>query len=149
MASCHENRIRQSLVSKLILSVGLILLISMSTWAYFNIKYLKEKVITDIKEETDRLSNTIRLGTHYAMMLNSRNDINQIINNIGKQPEIKNIRLYNKEGKVIYSNSSSKIDSKTNIKDEACYICHRSEPPQVSISLDERTRIFYPSGLFP
>ena len=98
MINTNLNRIRQSLVSKLILSAGLILLISMSTWAYFNIKYLKEKVITDIKEETDRLSNTIKLGTHYAMMLNSRDDINQIINNIGKQPEIKNIRLYNKEG---------------------------------------------------
>ena len=143
MINTNLNRIRQSLVSKLILSVGLILLISMSTWAYFNIKYLKAKVTRDIIEETDRLSNTIKLGTHYAMMLNSRDDINQIINNIGKQPEIKNIRLYNKEGRIIYSNSSSEIDSKTNIKDEACYICHRSEPSQVSISLDERTRIFY------
>jgi len=143
MINTNLNRIRQSLVSKLILSVGLILLISMSTWAYFNIKYLKAKVTRDIIEETDRLSNTIKLGTHYAMMLNSRDDINQIINNIGKQPEIKNIRLYNKEGRIIYSNSSSEIDSKTNIKDEACFICHRSDPPQVSISLDERTRIFY------
>ncbi len=143
MINTNLNRIRQSLVSKLILSVGLILLISMSTWAYFNIKYLKEKVISNVIEETDRLSNTIKLGTHYAMMLNSRDDINQIINNIGKQPEIKNIRLYNKDGQIKYSNSASEIDSKTNIKDEACYICHRSEPPQVSISIDERTRIFY------
>ncbi|MFH1977326.1 MAG: PAS domain S-box protein [Pseudomonadota bacterium] len=143
MINTNLNRIRQSLVSKLILSVGLILLISMSTWAYFNIKYLKEKVISNIKEETDRLSNTIKLGTHYAMMLNSRDDINQIINNIGKQPEIKNIRLYNKDGQIKFSKSPPEIDSKTNIRDEACYICHKSEPPQVSISLDERTRIFY------
>ena len=143
MINTNLNRIRQSLVSKLILSVGLILLISISTWAYFNIKYLKEKVIRDISEETDRLSNTIKLGTHYAMMLNSRDDINQIIKNIGKQAEIKNIRLYNKEGQIKYSNSSSEIDSKTNIKDEACYICHRSDPPQASIGLDERTRISY------
>ncbi len=48
MIKTNLNRIRQSLVSKLILSVGLILLISMSTWAYFNIKYLKEKVISNI-----------------------------------------------------------------------------------------------------
>ena len=100
MINTNLNRIRQSLVSKLILSVGLILLISISTWAYFNIKYLKEKVIRDISEETDRLSNTIKLGTHYAMMLNSRDDINQIIKNIGKQAEIKNIRIYNKEGQI-------------------------------------------------
>lgn len=146
MINTNLNRIRQSLVLKLILSVGLILLISLSTWAYFNIKYLKEKVISDIKEETDRLSNTIKLGTHYAMMLNSRDDINQIINNIGKQPEIKHIRLYNKEGQIKYSKNPSEMDLKTNIKDEACYICHRSEPPQFLISLDERTRIFSDNG---
>jgi histidine kinase len=143
MISTNLNRIRQSIGLKLILSVGLILIVSISTWAYFNIKYLERKVIKNIIEETDRLSNTIKLGTHYAMMLNSRDDINQIISNIGKQPEIKNIRLYNKEGQIKFSNSSSEIDSKTNIKDEACFICHRTDPPQSSIGLNERTRIFY------
>jgi histidine kinase len=143
MINTNLKRIRQSIVSKLILSVGLVLLISISTWSYFNIKYLKAKATRDIIEEADRLSNTIKLGTHYAMMLNSRDDINQIINNIGKQPEIKNIRLYNKEGQIKFSKSASEIDSKTNIKDEACYICHRSEPPQASIGINERTRIFY------
>ena len=50
----------------------------------------------DIVTDTDRLTNTIRLGAHYAMMLNSRDDINQIINNIGGQKEIETIRIYNK-----------------------------------------------------
>ena len=137
------NHFRHSIVLKLIVTVELTLLISISVWAYFNINYQKTRVMDHIVAGTDRLTNTIRLGTHYAMMLNSRDDINQIINNIGKQPEIKNIRIYNKEGQIKYSNSASEIESKTNIKNEACYICHRSEPPQVSISLDERTRIFY------
>ena len=73
----------------------------------------------------DRLTNTIKLGTHYAMMLNSRDDINQIINNIARQKEIESIRIYNKEGEIKYSNRSAEIDTTTNIKDEACYICHR------------------------
>jgi histidine kinase len=36
------------------------------------------------------------LGTHYAMMLNSRDDITQIIQNISRQKGIENIRIYNK-----------------------------------------------------
>ena len=82
------NRIRHSLVSKLILSVWLVLLLSISTWAYFNINFQKKKFMDDIVTGTDRLTTTIRLGAHYAMMLNSRDDINQIINNIGGQKEI-------------------------------------------------------------
>jgi len=136
------NRIRHSLVSKLILAVGLVLLLSISTWAYFNINYQKKKYMDDIVIATDRLTNTIRLGAHYAMMLNSRDDINQIINNIGGQKEIESIRIYNKDGEIKYSNRLAEVDTTTNIKDEACYICHRSDPPLTKVALAERTRIF-------
>ena len=136
------NRIRHSLVSKLILTVGLVLLLSISTWAYFNINFQKKKFMDDIVVGTDRLTNTIRLGAHYAMMLNSRDDINQIINNIGRQKEIETIRLYNKDGQIKFSNLASEVDRKTNIEAEACYICHRTDPPLEKVALAKRTRIF-------
>ena len=136
------NKIRQSLVSKLILTVGIVFLLTISAWAYFNIKYQKEKVMDNILAGTDRLSTTIMLGTHYAMMLNSRDEINQIVNNIAKQPEIENIRIYNKQGQIKYSNDPSEIDLTTNIKAEACDICHRTDPPLTELGLKERTRIF-------
>ena len=78
------QNIRRRLVTKLILTVGLTLLITISTWAYFNINYQEKKLMENIVAGTDRLTNTIKLGTHYAMMLNSRDDINQIIHNIGR-----------------------------------------------------------------
>ncbi len=131
-----------NLVSKLILSVGLTLLLSISTWAYFNIKYQTKKVMKDIIEGTDRLSNTIILGTHYAMMINSRDDINNIINNISKQKEIDTIRIYNKKGQIKFSNRPLELDLTTNIKAEACDVCHRSDPPLAKLNLIEKTRIF-------
>jgi histidine kinase len=136
-----EN-IRHSLAAKLIIIVEMTLFVSISIWAYFNITYQKEKVMETVVESTNKLSNTIKLGTHYSMMLNSRDDINQIINNIGRQEEIKNIRIYNKQGEIKFSNRTSEVDLKTNIKDEACYICHRTEPPMIELGLDERIRIY-------
>jgi PAS domain S-box-containing protein len=133
---------RVNLVSKLILSVGLILLLSLSAWAYFNIKYQTQKIMKDIMVETDRLSNTIILGTHYAMRLNSREDINHIIKNISKQKEIDTIRIYNKKGQIRFSNRASELNLMTNIKAEACDVCHRKNPPLVEIGLSKRTRIF-------
>jgi histidine kinase len=118
------------------------LLLSLATWAYINTNYQKKKFMADIVSSTDRLTNTIRLGAHYAMMLNSRDDINQIIQNISRQKEIENIRIYNKEGKIKFSNKTAEVDNTTNIEAEACYICHRSEPPLSEVSLDQRTRMF-------
>ena len=130
------------LVTKLILTVGLTLLLSISTWAYFNINYQKVKLMDEIVQGTDRLTNTIKLGAHYSMMLNSRDDINQIINNIARQKEIENIRIYNKGGEIKFSNETTEVDSTTNIKAEACDICHRTAPPLTDLRVSERIRIF-------
>ena len=136
------QNIRRSLASKLILTVGLTLLVTISTWAYFNINYQEKKLLKNIVVGTDRLTNTIKLGTHYAMMSNSRDDINQIITNIGKQEEIETIRIYNKDGEIKFSNHLSEIDQTTNIKAEACDICHNTDPPLFELGLKERIRIF-------
>ncbi len=142
MSGKQFTNLRRRLASKLIFTVGLTLLITISTWAYFNINYQKKKLMENIVAGTDRLTNTIKLGTHYAMMLNSRDDINQIINNIGRQKEIETIRIYNKNGQIKFSNRPAEVEATTNIKDEACYICHRTDPPQSELGLEERTRIF-------
>lgn len=136
------KRVRFQLGPKLILTVGATLLISISTWAYFNIQYQRDTLTQGIINDSDRLSETIMLGTNYAMMLNSRDDITQIIQNIGRQKDIQSIRIYNKEGQIKFSNHADDVDRTTNIKDEACYICHRTEPPIAQLSLAERTRIY-------
>jgi len=129
------------LAAKLILGVGLTLFLSISIWAYFNVNFQQHEMMGHAMIETDRLVNTIRLGTNYAMMINSRDDINQIIRNIGRQPGLESIRIFNKEGQIKFSNTAEEVDQVTNIKDEACYICHRSDPPQMTLELAERIRI--------
>ena len=136
------KKIRRSIISKLTILVGFVLLISISVWAYFNIDYQQNKVMEGIVEGADALSHTIKLGTHYAMMNNLREDLTQIIKNIAHEKNLENIRIYNKDGEIKFSNKDAELDLMTNIKDEACYICHRTDPPLSELRLSERTRIF-------
>ena len=136
------HHIGSSIMSKLTILVGLILLLSISIWAYFNINYQQKKIMQGIVEGADGLSHSIKLGMHYAMMNNLRKDITLIIKNIAQEKKLENIRIYNKGGEIKFSNKDAEVDTITNIKDEACYICHRSEPPLSELSLSERTRIF-------
>jgi len=142
----RSQNILHSLSFRLIFCVGLILLLVISAWAYYNIKQYKKREVENIVAGADRLGNTIRLGTHYAMKINSRDDINQIIKNIGRQKDIENIRIYNKEGQIKFSNRANEVDQVTNIKAEACDICHRTEPPLESVGLAGRTRILESPG---
>ena len=95
--------IQRSLAAKLILSVGLILLLTITTWSYFSIAYQKRSLEQQVVQHTDTLGDAIKLGAHYAMMLNAREDINQIITNMGRLPQVRNIRIYNKEGAITVS----------------------------------------------
>ena len=136
------HQINKSIIFKLTILVGLILLVCISIWAYFNINYQQKKIMQGIVEGADGLSHSVKLGMHYAMMNNLREDITLIIKNIAQEKKLNNIRIYNKGGEIKFSNKDAEVDQITNIKDEACYICHRSEPPLSALSLAERTRIF-------
>ena len=141
------RKMRETLVFKLIIAVGLMLLASIAIWAYFNIRYQGNKLTQQILNETARFGNTIKLGTHYAMMTNARDDINQIIVNIARQREIETIRIYNKAGQIKFSNQLEEVDQKTNIKAEACDVCHRWDPPLETLEPEQGTRFFSgPSG---
>ncbi len=133
--------LRQSLTLQLIAWVGSILLGTISIWAFANIKYHERNEIGHMIEETDRLGTTIRLGLHYAMMINSRDDINQIINNIGRQQEIRNIRVFNKAGEIKFSSVLEEVEKTTDIRAEACIICHRADPPLETVPMMTRTRM--------
>jgi histidine kinase len=134
--------LRHSLVSKLIISVGLTVILSISAWAYFNINNINTQIMNNVITSTDRLTNSIKLGTHYAMMLNSRDDITQIINNIATQPGIENIRIYNKEGQIKFTNKEGEVDKIVDIREKACDICHQKDPPTNQIDLQQRMRFF-------
>lgn len=137
---------RHSLILKLVFSVGVTLFICLSTWAWLNIKYQKRTITENLMAASDRLNTTIKLGLHYAMTLNSREDIKNIINNIAKQPEILHIRIYNKQGQIKFSNNPKEIDLITNIEAEACIVCHRDDPPLEQLALSERTRLIEPAN---
>jgi len=132
---------RTSLITSLILAVGFTLLVCIAAWAFFSIRYQKQRMIGETLMLTDRLSNTIKLGTHYAMMLNSGEDIDRIIGNISRQKEIEFIRIYNKEGLVRFSNRETEIGRRTTIDSEACRICHRQDPPPIELPIEARVRM--------
>ncbi|MBE9530400.1 MAG: PAS domain-containing sensor histidine kinase, partial [Proteobacteria bacterium] len=86
------KKIQRSLILKLLILVGLSLFLSVSVWAYFNIKYQKKKLMDGIVSSADTLTTTIKLGAHYAMMNNLRSDINRIIKKVATAKNLENIR---------------------------------------------------------
>jgi histidine kinase len=131
-----------SLATKLIVVTGVFLLFSVSSLSYIAISNRNAQKMNNVVSEAVRMSNSIKLGTHYAMMMNSRDDITHIILDLARQKDIVSIRIYNKQGQIKFSNNKDELDRVTHIKDEACYVCHSTDPPQSVLDVKKRTRLF-------
>ncbi|OIO04626.1 MAG: PAS domain-containing sensor histidine kinase [Desulfovibrionaceae bacterium CG1_02_65_16] len=134
--------IRKSLALKLIATAGLSLVLSVAALSYFAISHQEDILMSYVLSEADRLGTTIKLGTRYAMMVNARDDLNQIITNIGSQKDIQAIRIYNKSGEVKFSNNPAEKDTVTDMSNRICHVCHQAAAPPADVPLASRTRIF-------
>jgi len=142
MTTGKIHHFRHSLLTKVILTVSLTLFICLSLWSYFNTRFQKRVIMEHMVDGAVGLSDTIRLATHYAMLHNSRDDIRHITRNVGRQRDVERVRIYDKSGTIQFSSHGAEEGDETNIKAEACDVCHRTEPPRKRVALEERTRIF-------
>ncbi len=135
------NKFRHSLIMKMILSGGVTLLLSVILWTSFNVVFFKKNVTENVLSDIAMLSDTVLLSLHHAMMLDSKEFIQNDINNISRQGEIRSVRVINKKGQIIYSNDPEEINHVIDIKSPSCKKCHQFTPPPATMSLQERSRV--------
>jgi two-component system NtrC family sensor kinase len=127
---------------RLIFAVALTSLIIIGVFAYFNIKSQSGSLISEVERHANQLGETVISSTRFDMMLNQRDRIQQTINSIGTQPQIRDVRIINKIGEIIYSSDPNNINKMVDKRTESCYACHSEDQPLEQISITERTRVF-------
>ncbi|MGE4293254.1 MAG: ATP-binding protein [Desulfovibrio sp.] len=132
---------RHSLFSKVVFTAGLVLLLSMAVGAFLVIRYQSDDSMEHVLSSASRLSDTIRLGCRYAMMINAREDIQNIVNDTARQEDIEHIRVLNKRGEIKFSSRTDEIDRTIPLDDEGCVVCHRANPPLVDLDVHDRSRV--------
>ncbi len=132
----------QKIGFRLIFVVAFTSLMIIGVFAYFNIKSQSSNLISEVERHANQLGETVISSTRFDMMLNQRDRIQQTINSIGTQPQIRDVRIINKIGKIIYSSDSTNINRMVDKQAESCYACHAEDKPLEQISITERTRIF-------
>ena len=127
---------------KLILAVGLVTVIIIGIYSYFSIQSQAELFLSTAESHANKLSDTIKRSTHSSMLLNRSDETHQIINTIGEEPQIHEIRIFNKDGIIIYSTREDLIGTMVDKKAESCYACHTANEPLEKLSMGEKMRIY-------
>jgi len=129
---------------KLILAVSLTVIIIISIFAYFSIKFQSDSLIAEVERHANQLSETIKHSTRFDMLANRRDHIHNIINTIGNEECIRKVRILNKIGEINYSTDESEIGDMVDKGAESCYACHAENEPLQRLTIEEKTRIFKP-----
>ncbi|HQJ45630.1 MAG TPA: histidine kinase dimerization/phospho-acceptor domain-containing protein, partial [Ignavibacteriaceae bacterium] len=129
---------------RLIFAVAFTSLVIIGVFAFFNVQSQSNGLTAEVERHANQLSETVVSSTRVDMMLNQRDRIQQTISSIGSQPHIRDVRILNKIGEIIYSSDQNSINQMVDKNAESCYACHAEDKPLEQISITERTRIFKP-----
>ncbi|MBI5209784.1 MAG: HAMP domain-containing protein [Elusimicrobia bacterium] len=139
----------QKIGPRLTAAVAAKALLTISVFAYFNIRGERESLLAEAERHANQLSEVVKADTEYDMMLNHRDRIRESIRRVGSQQGIQRIRVMNKAGAVIYSSDPAEVGTTIDKNAESCYRCHSAGSPIERLDRKDRTRVFRPQPASP
>ena len=134
--------LRKSLAAKLIFYISIVLVLTIGFFAYINTNTQKKLLIEVLELNGIQLGQMIEKSISNDMLTAQNDRIQTKLEDIGNSEVIENIRIYDKEGTIFWSNSSEEIGSSVNRTTEACFVCHSKEKPIETLSQADMSRIF-------
>jgi two-component system NtrC family sensor kinase len=132
----------QSLISKYIFRTGLVLLITISLFAYFNISTLKRVFLHDAKDDIETVSEIIIHTTHFQMLEDNRDQVYEMIEEATRHEKIDRIRLFTPDGHVSFSTMADEIGKKRENINCPCRECNSETFMPERHPLGNNRRIF-------
>ena len=134
---------RSRISVKLILAVGCVTVVIVGLFSYSVLTAQHTALLSQVEHHADQLSETIKAVAKYDMLLNHREGVHRTIDVVGQQPGIRAVRIFNKEGAIIFSSDKEEtVGSMVDKRAEACFACHAIDRPLERLAIPQRTRVF-------
>jgi len=138
---------RFSLIQKLTILTGTVVVLFMTLFAWVNINNLQKLLVNNTIRDLDNLASTIIRMTHHQMLVDNRVVVYQMINEVANRPGIERIRMINRNGVIVHSTATDEIGQLLDQKAAHCNLCHKPGQTLVRPPLLERSRFFtLPNG---
>ncbi len=122
---------------------SIILLIVMSISAVLHIDKVQKVFTENAMQEADVLSEMILRDSHHLMLADNNEQLQLMIEEIGRTPRVERARILGKEGVVSFSMNKHEIGTVLSETDESCSFCHlEGSRALVDVPVEKRTRIF-------
>jgi two-component system NtrC family sensor kinase len=109
---------------KLILSLTILIVAISGVSGYLNFRTQKKQLEETMILGADQLSRSITGATWLAMLDDDRKAAYQIMRVIADKQGIDRIRMFNREGRLVFSSDSKEQPGVTSLSNEVCASCH-------------------------
>ncbi|MFH1176582.1 MAG: ATP-binding protein [Acidobacteriota bacterium] len=137
------NSLAFRLTGTLILVVALLLAVTAAVQVTLQERYAQRSAAIS----GELFSETLYGALHTAMLANDREGLHATIEAITEKSPGVRVRVFNKEGRIVYSSSGQEVGQRVDTRSEACTSCHDADRPLEKLPPGERTRSFVLAGV--
>jgi len=131
-----------SLSLRLFLALAAVIVVAFSLYTWISLRAASKEYERSLYAGAVRFSDLIEQSTQYAMLLNRKEEVHHVIEAIAKAPDVEGVRVYDKNGTIIFSADSTEAGTRVDLKAEACVTCHGHGTPLRAVPERERVRLF-------
>ena len=133
--------------TKLMLALTILIVLISSATAYLNLHAQKNRLVETMVRGADQLSRGITSATWHAMLADNRDSAYEIMQVIAHKQGMDRIRIFNREGQLMYSTDTAERRTVEQIQSEVCRSCHKKGVVKSSLDVNARVRFANsPSG---
>jgi two-component system, NtrC family, sensor kinase len=125
---------------KLILSLTILIVAISGISGYLNFRTQKKQLVETMILGADQLARSITGATWHAMLDDDRKAAYEIMRVIADKQGVDRIRMYNREGRMVFSTDSREPPTVTSQANEVCASCHSNNVIRNRPTEDARVR---------
>lgn len=125
---------------KLILSLTILIVAISVVSGYLNLRTQKKQLLDTMILGADQLSRSITSATWHAMLDDDRKAAYEIMRVIADKQGVDRIRMFNREGRLVFSTDAREQPTMTSMSNEVCSECHSKGPMPQRPTQDLRVR---------
>jgi two-component system NtrC family sensor kinase len=125
---------------KLIFSLTILIVALSCIGGYVNFRTQKARLLEAMILGADQLSRSITSATWHAMLDDDRKAAYEMMRVIADKQGVDRIRMFNREGKLVFSTDAQEKPGMANPTSDVCISCHGSTPVLARPAVDLRVR---------
>jgi two-component system NtrC family sensor kinase len=125
---------------KLIFSLTVLIVVISGITGYLNLRVQKNRLVETMVLGADQLSRSITSATWHAMLDDHREAAYEIMRVIADKQGVDRIRMFNREGNLMFSTDEREKPSPVLIHNEVCSACHDRKPARTKPADASRVR---------